>query len=154
MGLFSNKKKNTVATEEKNIEKDLKKEEVKAKAPETSMKDLYKEETSSNSSIEGGKKKKVFSNSFRILARPLVTEKATDLGVLNKYVFEVFSKANKIEVARAVFEIYGVKPVSVNIVNVKGKVIVRGRHSGKRKDWRKAIVTLPKGKTIKVYEGI
>lgn len=156
MGLFSNKKKDTAADKTGEAEA-VKKEETKVVAPETNMKDLYKEEAASSEAAAGPeakKKSKGFSNSFRILARPLITEKAADLGSLNKYVFEVFPKANKIEVARAILDVYGVKPINVNIVNVKGKVITRGRYSGKRKDWRKAIVTLPKGKTIQVYEGI
>ncbi|MDD5071997.1 MAG: 50S ribosomal protein L23 [Patescibacteria group bacterium] len=89
-----------------------------------------------------------------MLLKPLVTEKATNLGVLNKYVFAVSSKANKIEIAKAVEEVYGIKPVKVNIIKGKGKTIRSGRIFGKRKDWKKAVVALPEGKTIKIYEGV
>ncbi|MDD5290652.1 MAG: 50S ribosomal protein L23 [Patescibacteria group bacterium] len=89
-----------------------------------------------------------------MLLKPLVTEKATNLGVLNKYVFAVSQKANKIEIAEAIEAVYGVRPVKVNIMRAEGKTIRSGRTFGRRKDWKKAIVALPAGKTIKIYEGV
>ncbi|MDD5032006.1 MAG: 50S ribosomal protein L23 [Patescibacteria group bacterium] len=89
-----------------------------------------------------------------MLLKPLVTEKATNLGVLNKYVFAVSPKANKIEIAEAIKAVYGVKPVGINIIKGEGKTVRSGRTFGKRKDWKKAIVALPAGKTIKIYEGV
>src|SRR3990167_3454723 len=62
--------------------------------------------------------------------------------------------ANKIEVAKAIKEIYGIKPIGVNIMNRLGKKARYGRVSGRRKDWKKAIITLPKGETMKIYEGV
>ena len=95
------------------------------------------------------------SNSpYGILIRPLITEKATNLGQNNKYVFEVSIKANKIQIAQAVEVRYGVKPVKVNIVNNLGKVVRRGRDIGKTKNWKKAVITVPKGKSIKIHEGV
>ena len=94
------------------------------------------------------------NNAYKILIKPLVTEKAATLSAHNKYVFMVDRDANKISVAQAVLAIYKVKPLSVNIINVGGKKVTRGKVTGQRKDWRKAIVTLPKGKTISVYEGV
>ena len=93
-------------------------------------------------------------NAYRILVKPLVTEKAGILGQENKYVFEVSIGANKIEIAKAIEEVYGIMPITVNTMKRKGKKVRRGRTIGKRKDWKKAIVELPKGKTIKVYEGV
>ncbi|MCG2691137.1 50S ribosomal protein L23 [Candidatus Parcubacteria bacterium] len=72
----------------------------------------------------------------------------------NKYIFEVAKKANKIEIAKAVIEVYGIKPVSVNIIKMQGKKTRYGKIAGKRKDWKKAVVTLPEGESIKVYEGV
>jgi len=66
----------------------------------------------------------------------------------------VAPKTNKIEVAKAVKEIYGVKPVRVNMIKMAGKQARYGRISGRRKDWKKAIITLPSGQTIKIYEGV
>ena len=95
-----------------------------------------------------------FGNSYRILIKPLVTEKASILGAENKYVFIVNPSANKISVAKAVADTYGVHPTQVNIIKSKGKFVTRGRISGQRSDSKKAIVTLPKGETIKIYEGV
>ncbi|MDO8592595.1 MAG: 50S ribosomal protein L23 [bacterium] len=134
---------------------DKKKSETAEKPEAKSMKDLY---SGAGESVKGKAaavvKKAAYGNAYKILAKPLVTEKVSNLGVLNKYVFAVSAYANKIEVAKAVKEVYGVKPVSVNIIKMQGKIARYGRISGRRKDWKKAIVTLPKGETIKVYEGV
>jgi len=94
------------------------------------------------------------STAYKLLVKPLVTEKAANAGVLNKYVFAVSIDANKTEVAKAIKEVYGVTPTDVNMINTKGKLVRFGRTMGKRKDTRKAIVTLPKGETINIYEGV
>ena len=88
-----------------------------------------------------------------ILLRPLVTEKSTALMQEGKYVFEVARAANKIEIAKAVAEIFNVKVVSVNTVNVAGKVKRIGRKTGRRSDYKKAIVKLAPGETIQFFEG-
>jgi large subunit ribosomal protein L23 len=94
------------------------------------------------------------SRAYRVLLRPLVTEKGSHLGIENKYLFEVDYNTNKIEVGKAIEATYGVKPTKVNIMKFDGKKVSRGRNQGQRKRWKKAIVTLPKGKTIQIYEGI
>ncbi len=119
-----------------------------------SMKDLYSDDKKPMESKSDIKKEVKSGNSFRVLIKPLVTEKASILGGINKYFFAVSLKTNKIEIAKAIKEVYGVKPEKINIVNMKGKEVRFGRTMGKRKDWKKAIVTLPEGKTIKVYEGV
>jgi large subunit ribosomal protein L23 len=116
------------------------------------MQDLYAGEAQKKTAT--AKTKKGVSSAYRILLQPMITEKATNLGGQNKYVFMVEINANKIEVAKAIEDVYGVKPTDVNIVKMKGKVVRRGRVSGRRKDFKKAIVTLAKGQTIKVYEGV
>ncbi len=95
-----------------------------------------------------------FAGAHRVLVRPLVTEKAANFGALNKYVFVVTANSNKVEVAKAITAVYGVKPTSVNIVCVKGKAVSRGRIRGKRSDVKKAVVTLKKGDSIQIYEGV
>jgi len=91
---------------------------------------------------------------LKILVSPLVTEKASRMSAQDKYVFRVSTDANKIEVAKVIEAVYGIKPEKVNVINMEGKAVRRGKISGKRKDWRKAIVTLPKGKTISIHEGV
>jgi len=151
MGIFTAKKTNDSEGQEKetidlNKEKKAKKEVAKE---EKSMKDLYSEGTDKTS-------KKGVKNSvaYRILVKPLVTEKAANLGSLNQYAFVVSDSANKIDVAKAIFEVYGVKPEKVNIIKVKGKVVSRGKITGKRKDFKKALVSLKKGDSISIYEGV
>jgi len=146
MGLFRKK-----TTEDKKEEKKLVKEEL----PKKSMKDLY-EEAKITEVKEGKKETKArkYGNAYKILLEPLVTEKATILGSDNKYVFRIAKQANKIEVAKAVEEVYGVKPIGVNVIKNRGKKVRYGKTKGRKKDWKKAIITLPKGTSIKVYEGV
>jgi len=98
--------------------------------------------------------KRVSGRLATIIERPLVTEKAAGMAGDGKYTFVVRSGANKIEIGQAIRTMYGVTPISINVQNVHGKRMRFGRSRGKRSNWRKAIVTLPKGKTIDVYEGV
>ncbi|MFA5360304.1 MAG: 50S ribosomal protein L23 [Patescibacteria group bacterium] len=156
MGLFNKKteekKQPVVKTAKVSNDKKIEKTEVEAK----SMKDLYggAETEKVKQSAKGVTKKIAHGNAYKIIMKPLVTEKVSDLGALNKYAFAVAKNANKIEVAKAIKEIYGIKPVGVNVIRMSGKKARYGRITGKRKDWKKAIITLPKGQTIKIYEGV
>ena len=87
-----------------------------------------------------------------IIIRPLITEKSTTLMAEGKYVFEVAKSANKIEIAKAISQIFKVKVASVNTINVEGKVKRMGRAVGKRSDYKKAIVKLAAGETIEFFE--
>ncbi len=86
-----------------------------------------------------------------ILIRPMITEHTTELMAEGKYVFIVDKRANKIQIAQAVSEIFDVKIEKVNTINVKGKVKRRGRIVGKRNDYKKAIVKLAEGETIEFF---
>ena len=88
-----------------------------------------------------------------ILVRPLITERTTQLMAEGKYVFVVAKAANKIEIAKAVAEVFKVKVAKVNTVNVIGKTKRMGRMQGKRPDYKKAIVKLAPGETIEFFEG-
>ncbi|AKT53388.1 MULTISPECIES: 50S ribosomal protein L23 [Selenomonas] len=88
-----------------------------------------------------------------ILVRPLITERTTQLMAEGKYVFVVAKAANKIEIAKAVAEVFKVKVAKVNTVNVTGKKKRMGRTEGKRPDYKKAIVKLAPGETIEFFEG-
>lgn len=98
--------------------------------------------------------KKLVAMVSSVLIRPIVTEKSAILASNNSYVFAVAKSANKIEVASAIRKMYGVSPASVHIQNVRGKYVRRGKVDGHRKAWKKAIVALPKGKTLNIYEGV
>lgn len=139
--------------------KEAKKVETKEATEKKSMKDLYdKGAAVRGDKKEGGaaaaKRSGKHGNAYRVITRPLITEKAATLGADSKYAFVVGDQANKIEIAKAIDELYGIKPLSVNIIKVAGKKVRQGRTRGQRKNWKKAIVTLPKGKTINIYEGV
>jgi len=88
--------------------------------------------------------KKEFSEAYKVLQRPMVTEKAFNLGgALNQYVFEVSNEATKNEIKKAVQDLYGVRVNRVNIMNVSGKKRRVGQHEGFRPGYKKAIVFLP-----------
>ena len=91
---------------------------------------------------------------YETLLRPLITEKASEISVLNKYVFAIDPRMNKIDVKKAIRTIYKVDPVKVNILNFSGKKVRYGKTRGKTKSWKKAVVTLRKGDSIEVYEGV
>jgi len=95
-----------------------------------------------------------YKKAYRILIRPIISEKATIGASLNKYVFEVAPDANKVEIKKAIEEIYGIVPASVNVLNSAGKNVRFGRYQGRTKSVKKAMVTLKKGDSIKLYEGI
>ena len=94
------------------------------------------------------------NKSYKIIRRPIVTEKATKLSEFNKVVFEVAYKSNKNEIKGAVEKLFSVKVKSVNIVNIKGKVKRFKGLLGKRNDIKKAIITLQEGNTIDISAGV
>src|SRR3989338_7071652 len=87
-----------------------------------------------------------------VLLRPHISEKAAGLEYMSQYVFEVNPSATKMEIMRAVKDLYGVAPEAVNIVNMRGKYTRFGRTSGSTRAWKKAMITLPEGKSIDVYK--
>ena len=86
-----------------------------------------------------------------ILIRPLITERGTDLMQDNKFVFVVDKRANKIQIAQAVKEVFNVTVENVNTMNVKGKTKSRGRTIGRTSSYKKAIVKLQPGDTIELF---
>jgi large subunit ribosomal protein L23 len=89
-----------------------------------------------------------------IIRRPLVTEKSgQQKEINNQYVFEVRKDANKVEILRAVEQLFKVKVLQVRTSNFLGKEKRVGRKFGKRPDWKKAIVTLQEGNRIEFFEG-
>jgi len=89
-----------------------------------------------------------------VIIAPVLSEKATALREENKYVFKVHPSASKIQIKEAVAKLFNVKVLSCTTLNVLGKVKrVRGK-LGKTASWKKAIVRLAAGETIKVFEGV
>ena len=93
-------------------------------------------------------------NQYDVVVRPIVTEKTSLMKEGgNQYVFEVARDANKIEIAKAVEQLFKVKVLSVRVMNMEGKKRRLGKHSGKKADWRKAIVKLNPKDKIPFFEG-
>lgn len=88
-----------------------------------------------------------------VIKRPIaLTEKAARLKDQNQVVFEVAPDANKVEIRRAVEELFEVKVRDVNTLVQRGKPKRLGRHYGKRHNWKKAIVTLQPGDDIVFFD--
>ncbi|PIR93689.1 50S ribosomal protein L23 [Candidatus Falkowbacteria bacterium CG10_big_fil_rev_8_21_14_0_10_39_11] len=98
--------------------------------------------------------KKSDPNIYKVLQYPVVTEKASEQALNNKYTFAVPLSANKSEVSKKIINLYGVEPIKVNIVKVNGKKTRNGRTFGQQKSWKKAIVTLAPEDKIEIYEGV
>ena len=90
-----------------------------------------------------------------IIIAPVITEKSMSGIADKKYTFKVAKDANKIEIAKAVEEIFKVKVAKVNTISVRGQARRMGRYEGYTASWKKAIVTLKEGsKTIEFFDGL
>jgi large subunit ribosomal protein L23 len=89
-----------------------------------------------------------------IILKPIVSEKSYDNIANGKYSFKVKKDANKYQIKEAVEKLFEVDVLNVNTMNYKGKPKRVGRHEGYKNDWKKAIVTLKDGQSIKFFESI
>ena len=96
------------------------------------------------------------ATAYDIIKRPIITEKSMAQGDIKRYTFEVAKDANKIEIAKAIEEIFGVKVAKVNTINMDGKKKRLGAQPmGRRRNWKKAMVTLtPDSKSIELFENM
>ena len=92
---------------------------------------------------------------YDIIIKPVITEQSMEETADKKYVFQVAIDANKIEIKKAVEEIFGVKVEKVNTIRMDGKEKRMGVHVGRRANWKKAMVKLTAdSKTIEFFEGM
>lgn len=92
---------------------------------------------------------------YDVIVRPIVTEASIAGAADKKYTFAVAKEANKIEIRKAIEEIFGVKVKSVNTMNYDGKEKRMGYHVGRRPSWKKAIITLTEdSKGIEFFESM
>lgn len=92
---------------------------------------------------------------FDIIYKPIVTEQSMDMMEQRKYCFRVDKKASKTEIKNAIEKIFDVKVEKVNTMNMRGKVKRVGQNTGKRSDWKKAIIKLTEdSKAIEFFESI
>jgi large subunit ribosomal protein L23 len=90
----------------------------------------------------------------QVVAGPIVTEKGTLVSEIgNQVVLRVHPQANKVEIRRAVEQLFGVKVEAVRTSRVLGKTRRVGRNIGRRPTWKKAYVTLAEGQSIEFFEG-
>jgi large subunit ribosomal protein L23 len=89
----------------------------------------------------------------KVIKRPMITEHGAVMREMhNQYIFEVDPASNKHEIRQAVEHFFGVKVTGVRTMNYRGKVKRMGRYSGKRADWKKAVVTLAQGDSIDLFD--
>ena len=92
---------------------------------------------------------------YDIIIKPVITEQSMEATEEKKYVFQVAMDANKIEIKKAIEEIFGVKVEKVNTIRMDGKEKRMGVHVGRRANWKKAMVKLTAdSKTIEFFEGM
>ncbi len=90
-----------------------------------------------------------------IIIRPIITEKSMAGIAAKRYTFEVAKSATKIDIARAVEELFKVEVAKVNTLHVRGHMRRQGRYEGYTSSWKKAVVTLKEGsKAIEFFEGM
>jgi large subunit ribosomal protein L23 len=101
--------------------------------------------------VEKTQTKKTGAFSYEIIKEPHISEKGTILSeTLNQYVFKVYTRANKLEIKKAVEGIYGVTVLNVNVVKIPPKKRRLGRHEGFKKAFTKAIVKVKEGDKIEI----
>jgi large subunit ribosomal protein L23 len=94
------------------------------------------------------------SSAYKVLIQPILSEKTTGQEANGQYSFVVSNTATKTQVKKAIEHVYGIVPKKVRTMHVDGKSVRFGRFTGRRKSVKKAIVFLPKGKTIQIHEGV
>jgi large subunit ribosomal protein L23 len=95
------------------------------------------------------------TTAYDVLRRPVISEKSTLVKEIeNAVVFEVLKDATKVQIKQAVEEAFKVKVTGVRTVVVRGKSARVGRSIGRKRNWKKAYVTLAEGETIEFFEGV
>lgn len=161
MSIFGFGKKKEYKREQKNDKKESRKD--MAPIRDAQKADIVKTDEKKADKIAGSKKNENKSESLlsekfsniacRILLEPRVTEKSHDLMASNKYVFKIAKESGKSAVKKAVEELYGVKVIKVNTINIPSKKRTYARKVGWKSGYKKAIVTLKKGDRIELFEG-
>ena len=98
----------------------------------------------------------MMKTAYDIVIRPIITEQSMEDLDIKKYAFEVAKDANKVEIKKAIEEIFGVTVIKVNTINLRGKEKRTGAYpKGKTASWKKAVVKLSEdSKNIELFEGM
>lgn len=134
--------------------KEKKEETKKSEKPKTDKKKEEKKEEKKEPVVPKTKKTGKVNLAHKVLVRPVVSERAAKWEGKGVYTFIVNKNTNKIEIKKAVEQVYGVKPSRVRVINMDGKTVRFGRQYGRRGQWKKAMVYLPKGQSINIHEGV
>jgi large subunit ribosomal protein L23 len=94
--------------------------------------------------------KVILGEAYKALKSPHITEKASFLAESNQYAFNVYERANKKDIKRAVEDVFGAEVVSVKIINVRQKEVRVGRTKGTKPGYKKAIVKIKEGQKIEI----
>lgn len=148
MGIID-KMKNKGAKQSEEVSEDVKKTVTKkAPAKKAVKKSAPKEISAQKDTVS------VHGIAHKILLSPVVSEKSTLAEMKHAYTFLVDKNANKIEIKKAIEEVYGVRPLKVRTILVEGKVKRFGRRIGRRSDFKKAIVITSKDQKLSIHEGV
>lgn len=128
--------------------------DVKAVEGKAKIEKVKSESTVSNKEVSAKSATPVLApiSISQVLLRPHLSEKSAILQEKGQYVFEVAPTAVAHSIVQAVTALYGIKPVRVNIIKTKGRTVRYGRTVGTTKTMKRAIVTLPAGKKIDIYQ--
>lgn len=150
---------------EEQLAGETKPEAVEKSSSETSAKP---KKTSTTKKIAAGQKKEAKKTAvtsensqavlkgsmYRVIVAPVVSEKAARNEQSGIYTFLVDREATKYHIRQAIKELYGVSPIRISVQNTEGKRVRFGRGAGRRSDFKKAFVKIPKGSSITVHEGV
>lgn len=100
------------------------------------------------------KAREISKEALNIIVGPIVSEKSARLSEHGVVAFKVRKDANRVAVRNAMRELYGVTPVRVNILAIRGKWVRFGKFQGRQGDYKKALVYLPKGTSLDIFEGV
>jgi large subunit ribosomal protein L23 len=148
MGLLDKFKKKENVKEEKQKAPKKAEANIKVEKKETEKKETTKKSPTKKSL------KKIVGDAHKILISPVVSEKSAVGESINMYTFKVAVNATKVDIKNAIAQVYGVTAKKVRVVNMEGKKMRSGRKFGRRQDWKKAMITLPKGQSINIHEGV
>jgi len=146
MGFFSKWSRKQEKEQLAAVEKKAKVDNSEKKSEKPVKKETNKDVAKTGKSLTG--------NAFKVLVRPLISEKAAVSESNGVYQFVVNRNSTKVEIKNAIKQVYGVVPLKIRIINIQGKSVRFGRSMGRRSDWKKALVTLSKGQSINIHEGV
>lgn len=155
MSIFTRKNQKTTKAQTAEAEVQVEASEKKPKAVrKTAVSKTKAVKSTAKSETTTAPVVKVLAGVSRTLLAPLVTEKSAHLADQGVYAFLVPIQANRVTVGQAFREMYKITPVKINIIRVHGKEHRFGQVTSRQSDWKKALISVPKGTRIDIFEKI